>query len=57
MKGVQCYELFGGIAPKIHTFSFSLLIGDSNIMYVSAILSIPNRRIVSPKKLHFDSNC
>ena len=22
MKGVQCYELFGGIAPKIHTFSF-----------------------------------
>ena len=23
MKGVQCYELFGGIAPKIHTFSFS----------------------------------
>ena len=24
MKGVQCYELFGGIALKIHTFSFSL---------------------------------
>ena len=24
MKGVQCYELFGGIAPKIHTFSLSL---------------------------------
>ena len=23
MKGVQCYELFGGIALKIHTFSFS----------------------------------
>ena len=22
MKGVQCYELFGGIALKIHTFSF-----------------------------------
>ena len=21
MKGVQCYELFGGIALKIHTFS------------------------------------
>ena len=23
MKGVQCYELFGGIALKIHTISFS----------------------------------
>ena len=23
MKGVQCYELFGGIALTIHTFSFS----------------------------------
>ena len=22
MKGVQCYELFRGIALKIHTFSF-----------------------------------
>ena len=26
MKGVQCYELFGGIALKIHTFSFSFFI-------------------------------
>ena len=24
MKGVQCYELFGGIALKNHAFSFSL---------------------------------
>ena len=24
MKGVQCYELFGGIAFKNHTFSFIL---------------------------------
>ena len=23
MKGVQCYELFGGIALKNHVFSFS----------------------------------
>ena len=23
MKGIQCYELFGGIALKNHTFSFS----------------------------------
>ena len=26
MKGVQCSELFGGIALKNHAFSFSLLI-------------------------------
>ena len=25
MKGVQCYELFGGIALKNHTFSFFFL--------------------------------
>ena len=25
MKGVQCYELFGGVALKNHTFSFSLV--------------------------------
>ena len=25
MKGVQCYELFGGIALKIHTFSFKIV--------------------------------
>ena len=35
MKGVQCYELFGGIALKNHTFSFSFsniyLCGDFNI--------------------------
>ena len=26
MKGVQCYELFGGIALKNHTFSLNVLI-------------------------------
>ena len=26
MKGVQCYELFGGIALKNHTFSFSIAV-------------------------------
>ena len=25
VKGVQCYELFGGIALKIHTFAFFLV--------------------------------
>ena len=29
MKGVQCYELFGGIALKIHTFSFFFSMGGS----------------------------
>ena len=24
MKDVQCYELFGGIAPKNHAFSFNI---------------------------------
>ena len=28
MRGVQCYELFGGIALKNHAFSF--FIGDEN---------------------------
>ena len=27
MKGVQCYELFGGIALKNHTFSFFIMYG------------------------------
>ena len=26
VKGVQCYELFGGIALKNHTFSFSFFL-------------------------------
>ena len=28
MKGVQCYELFGGIALKINTFSFFIFFHD-----------------------------
>ena len=36
MKGVQCYELFGGIALKNHTFSFSFSI--MNIMIAIEIL-------------------
>ena len=30
MKGVQCYELFGGIAPKNHTFSLDYARSQSN---------------------------
>ena len=32
MKGVQCYELFGGIALKIHTFSFSFSMNSGDIL-------------------------
>ena len=34
MKGVQCYELFGGIALKIHTFSFSFFIVENIKVYL-----------------------
>ena len=35
MKGVQCYELFGGIALKIHTFSFSVSIATRKTSSIS----------------------
>ena len=41
MKGVQCYELFGGIALKIHTFSFLLLlIALLLLQFISVLLLI-----------------
>ena len=36
MKGVQCYELFGGIALKIHTFSFHFHLLQLGILGCSA---------------------
>ena len=33
VKGVQCYELFGGIALKIHTFSFHFYSIDVSDLY------------------------
>ena len=33
MKGVQCYELFGGIALKIHTFSFFFFFQQLNLLF------------------------
>ena len=47
MKGVQCYELFGGIELKIHTFSFF-----SFSMYVNGSAwakSLINAGLVSDK--------
>ena len=32
VKGVQCYELFGGIALKNHAFSFFLAIKSSSLI-------------------------
>ena len=34
MKGVQCYELFGGIALKIHTFSFHFFFQIQNAVLI-----------------------
>ena len=53
MKGVQCYELFGGIALKNHTFSFFPLnrpahskatLGNRSFSFASSSVwnSIPN---------------
>ena len=35
VKGVQCYELFGGIALKNHTFSFFIFIDIHSIIHHS----------------------
>ena len=40
MKGVQCYELFGGIALKIHTFSLLILVLYSNVILYCILLCI-----------------
>ena len=55
MKGVQCYELFGGIALKIHTFSFfifkGVLSGERSIY-----TGIPQGCILSPVLLTLHRN-
>ena len=40
MKGVQCYEIFGGIALKIHTFSFSFSVAYLMLYIVLAYLML-----------------
>ena len=35
VKGVQCYELFGGIALKIHTFSFFFYEWNASSVFIS----------------------
>ena len=51
MKGVQCYELFGGIALKIHTFSFFIFsvkdkILQPSVYCTSTILNELSRDVV-----------
>ena len=38
MKGVQCYELFGGIALKNHTFSHFFIV----LAYLMLFAALPN---------------
>ena len=45
MKGVQCYELFGGIALKNHTFSF--------FYFFSVIIVFIYFRFFNVKKTHY----
>ena len=44
VKGVQCYELFGGIALKIHSFSFffhfQLSTVDTIIYFNSSLINV-----------------
>ena len=47
MKGVQCYELFGGIALKIHTFSFSFFIFINPTGCVTKLFLLPEKLSVS----------
>ena len=51
MKGVQCYELFRGIALKNHTFSFFISIGvvvRMSIFDTKVDGSIPSINMFSP---------
>ena len=51
MKGVQCYELFGGIALKIHTFSFFLnYMLTSFLLYFFFLDIFYERAMSSPEK-------
>ena len=38
MKGVQCYELFGGIALKNHAFSFFFFLYRINCVRVLTVI-------------------
>ena len=42
MKGVQCYELFGGIALKNHTFSFF-----HSVIIMTALELVKNRMLLA----------
>ena len=62
MKGVQCYELFGGIALKIHTFSFFIFIHTTCTLYHSStvfafcFISNSSRRLANTSVEYSHSN-
>ena len=55
MKGVQCYELFGGIVLKIHTFSFSFFINEQlhDLDYINNLAGLAC--LVGDMSIHFDN--
>ena len=53
VKGVQCYELFGGIALKIHTFS-NVLVDNSTFFLTNLDLIGPSSTRSGPTSI---SNC
>ena len=54
MKDVQCYELFGGIALKIHTFSFSFFSFKMEIFETGVLfIVVSTRNLISLYKKIF----
>ena len=65
MKGVQCYELFGGIALKNHAFQFSFSIRHKSILvtndfnhgvYFTVIFIAWFNRLITEHNVHSSSS-
>ena len=59
MKGVQCYELFGGISLKNHAFSFFIFFYDGAWLHLQRrsqtclrFLTIPTNALLLASKWH-----
>ena len=57
MKGVQCYELFGGIALKNHAFSFSLSAKIPTHLYDHNYYNAHNMFLAPFEHLHDHNYC
>ena len=53
VKGVQCYELFGGIALKNHAFSFHFFVATAESIYHPSRVNTAKllRRILGTERL------